>query len=239
MYGAHIGAEGFKQGASLGLYQAPEYAQRDPDFQTSRKIGMATTVAAATVVTAGVASAAATGTTVATAMTTETSVSLLAGQVGVGFATSGEAMIAGEVLLVSAGAAAASAETGEDPSLTVQDAMSILAAGAGGHGAFSRRGRGPQKPYNRVKLRAGTVDDIKANQPRNASGQMIDPNTKKPLNPERTDIGHKRGQEWRTRKQMHVELESTREEVIEAENDPDLYQLEDRYSNRSHIYEDK
>ena len=32
---------------------------------------------------------------------------------------------------------------------------------------------------------------------------------------------------------------STRPEVIEAENDPDLYQLEDRSSNRSHKHEDK
>ena len=36
--------------------------------------------------------------------------------------------------------------------------------------------------------------------------------------------------------ELHEEQGSTRAEVIEAENNPDLYQLEDRSSNRSHKY---
>lgn len=38
---------------------------------------------------------------------------------------------------------------------------------------------------------------------------------------------------------MHEEKKSTRKQVIEEENNPDLYQLEDRSSNRSHKYEEK
>lgn len=38
-------------------------------------------------------------------------------------------------------------------------------------------------------------------------------------------------------KKMHKEKGSTRKEVIESENNPDLYQLEDPHSNRSRKYE--
>ncbi|CAM4407328.1 GH-E family nuclease [Alteromonas australica] len=68
---------------------------------------------------------------------------------------------------------------------------------------------------------------------------MVDPNTGEPLVDGEIDVGHKPGQEWRKRKKMHEEQGSTRPEVIEAENDPDLYQLEDRSSNRSHKHEEK
>lgn len=63
---------------------------------------------------------------------------------------------------------------------------------------------------------------------------MLDPNTGQVLDPERTDLGHKPGNEWRTRKEQHKTKGSTRKEVIQAENNPDLYQYEDRSSNRSH-----
>ncbi|HYD43193.1 MAG TPA: GH-E family nuclease [Anaeromyxobacter sp.] len=91
----------------------------------------------------------------------------------------------------------------------------------------------------RVKLRKTVKADIEARQPRDAQGRMIDPNTKQPLKPGEIDVGHKPGNEWRTRKKVHEQKGSTRKEVIEAENDPDLYQLEDRSSNRSHKYEQK
>jgi hypothetical protein len=91
----------------------------------------------------------------------------------------------------------------------------------------------------RVKLRKNTRAKIETNQPRNADGQMIDPNTGDPLKPGEIDVGHKPGQEWRKRKEMHTEKGSTRKEVLDAENDPDLYQLEDRSSNRSHKHEQK
>lgn len=51
------------------------------------------------------------------------------------------------------------------------------------------------------------------------------------------DIGHKQGESWKKRKQEHIERRSTRKEVIEAENDPNLYQVEDPRSNRSRRYD--
>lgn len=53
------------------------------------------------------------------------------------------------------------------------------------------------------------------------------------------DIGHKPGYEWRINKQEYERKKYTRKQVIEAENNPDIYQLEDLSSNRSHKYEKK
>lgn len=92
---------------------------------------------------------------------------------------------------------------------------------------------------NRVKLRKATVEKINENQPRDENGDMIDPNDEKPLKGDKVDVGHKRGNEWRVRKQMHNEKGSTRQKVIEEENNPNLYQLERRSNNRSHKYEQK
>ena len=93
--------------------------------------------------------------------------------------------------------------------------------------------------YNRVKPRKGTLDEVTRNQPRNANGEMIDPNTLEPLKPSEIDLGHKPGNEWKTRKEMHKEAGSTRDEVLDAENDANLYQWEDRSANRSHKFEKK
>jgi hypothetical protein len=93
------------------------------------------------------------------------------------------------------------------------------------------------KTYDRVKPRKGTVNKVTENQPKNAKGEMLDPNTGQAIDPKRKDLGHKPGQEWRKRKEMHKEKGSTRKEVIEAENNPDLYQWEDRSSNRSRTHE--
>lgn len=51
------------------------------------------------------------------------------------------------------------------------------------------------------------------------------------------DIGHKKGQSWNIRKQAHINKGSTRKDVLEAENNPDLYQIEDPSSNRSRKYD--
>jgi len=91
---------------------------------------------------------------------------------------------------------------------------------------------------NRVKLRKGTIEEIKNNAPKTSDGRYIDPNTLQPIDGP-YDIGHKTGQEWRTRKKMHQERGSTRKEVIDSENNSDLYQIENRSSNRSHKYEKK
>ncbi len=98
----------------------------------------------------------------------------------------------------------------------------------------------PKEPWEaRVKLRKQTKKAIEANQPRNADGQMVSPNTGKPLKPGEVDVGHKPKQEWRVRKEMHKQQKSTRNQVIEAENNPDLYHLEPRGENRGHQFENK
>ena len=94
-------------------------------------------------------------------------------------------------------------------------------------------------PTKRVTLRKDVKQKIQDNQPRNDKGQMIDPNTNLPLDPKKTDIGHIPGEEWKKRKKMHQDKGSTRKDVIIKENNPDLYQLEDRSSNRSHKHEKK
>ena len=90
----------------------------------------------------------------------------------------------------------------------------------------------------RVKLRKDVIEEIKANAPKTDDGKFIDPNIQKPIEGP-FDIGHKTGNEWITRKEMHQKKGSTREQVIKEENDPSLYQIEDRSSNRSHKYEKK
>lgn len=91
----------------------------------------------------------------------------------------------------------------------------------------------------RVPLRKAVREELERVQPRNSKGQMIDPNTKKLLKKGQIDIGHKPGQEWRKRSEMHDPRGSTRKQVLDTENDPNIYQLEDRSSNRSHKYEKK
>ena len=92
---------------------------------------------------------------------------------------------------------------------------------------------------NRVKLRKSTRTTVIEQAPKNADGDFIDPNTGMIVPKEGPfDIGHKRGGEsWKKRKQEHLDRGCTRKEVIEAENDPDLYQVEDPKSNRSLRYD--
>ncbi|MEM6685957.1 MAG: GH-E family nuclease, partial [Bacteroidota bacterium] len=49
----------------------------------------------------------------------------------------------------------------------------------------------------------------------------------------RADIGHVKGQTWEQRLAKHKEAGHTRKQIIEAEQNPDLYILEERSSNRS------
>ena len=89
----------------------------------------------------------------------------------------------------------------------------------------------------RVTLRKQVRAQIEADQPRNAAGEMVDPNTGKPLIPGQIDIGHKPGNEWRARKKLHESKGSSRKDVIDTENDPKLYHLEDSVENRGHKHE--
>ena len=91
---------------------------------------------------------------------------------------------------------------------------------------------------NRVKPRKSTRESILEQAPKNTEGDFIDPNTGAIIPKEGPfDIGHKQGQSWKRRKQEHINKGSTRKEVIEAENDPKLYQVEDPKSNRSRRYD--
>jgi hypothetical protein len=74
---------------------------------------------------------------------------------------------------------------------------------------------------------------------RNSKGQMVDPNTGKVLNEDETDIGHKPDEEWKVRKVMHKKKGSTRQQVIEEENNSDLYHIEDRNEIEGHKHEEK
>jgi hypothetical protein len=51
------------------------------------------------------------------------------------------------------------------------------------------------------------------------------------------DIGHKYGEEWWRTQQTANEEGWTRQQVIEYENQPSRFQIEDPASNRSHVYE--
>ncbi len=88
------------------------------------------------------------------------------------------------------------------------------------------------RPYIRKAVRA----EVEARAPRTADGTPIDPNTRQPISG-RPDLGHKRGREfWREKAKAEAEG-LTQAEFNERMNNPDLYQLEDPISNRSHRYE--
>jgi hypothetical protein len=92
---------------------------------------------------------------------------------------------------------------------------------------------------NRVKLRKGTKEEIRNAAPKTKDGRYIDPNTQKPIDSGEEVFGHKTGEEWSTYKKHPDNQGKTRKEVINDQNDPKKYQVEDRKSNASHKYEEK
>ena len=90
----------------------------------------------------------------------------------------------------------------------------------------------------RPTLRKQTKEDIKANAIKDEKGDFIDPNSGKSVPKEGPfDYGHKMGNEWwKTRDRARAE-KWTRKDVLEHENNPDNFQIEDPSSNRSHKYE--
>jgi hypothetical protein len=151
---------------------------------------------------------------------------------GTSAVAAGAVVLAGETggaSLIAGGAAVAEAAVG---GVLMMNGAKNLANG-------NHYGEKSDNTYNRVDPRKGTKEQVKENQPKNEKGEMLDPNTGQVLDPSKTDLGHKTGSEWRTRKQMHEEKGSTRKDIIKAENDPSLYQYEDRSNNRSHKYEKK
>ena len=53
------------------------------------------------------------------------------------------------------------------------------------------------------------------------------------------DLGHKYGKEFRTEKAKAQKEGLTQKEFNDRINDPNLYQIEDPHSNRSHKFEAK
>jgi len=89
-----------------------------------------------------------------------------------------------------------------------------------------------RRPYNRV----GTRRPVEEDAPRMADGRAIDPNTKRPIDG-KPDFGHKRGHEFWREKAKAEQEGLTQKEFNDRMNNPNLYQLEDPSSNRSHAYE--
>ena len=91
---------------------------------------------------------------------------------------------------------------------------------------------------SRVYLRTSTRQAIQDAAPKTADGDFIDPNTGQVIPQEGPfDYGHQPGYEWWRMQQMARDQGWTRQQVIEYENDPSHYQIEDPSSNRSHQYE--
>jgi HNH/ENDO VII superfamily nuclease with conserved GHE residues len=91
---------------------------------------------------------------------------------------------------------------------------------------------------SRAKLRASTKEDIRASAERTPGGDFIDPNTHQVIPKDGPfDYGHKPGYEWRTTQQTARDEGWTRPQVLDYENDPSHYQIEDPSSNRSHLFE--
>ncbi|MFF1831178.1 GH-E family nuclease [Paenarthrobacter sp. NPDC058040] len=90
----------------------------------------------------------------------------------------------------------------------------------------------------RVKLRTGTKAKIQEDHPKTINGDFIDPNTGMVI-PKSGPFhyGHKPGYEWWRTQQRAREEGWNRQQVIEFENDPTHYHIEDPTSNMSHKFE--
>lgn len=114
----------------------------------------------------------------------------------------------------------------EDPSSNRSHQFEDKSAAANVHS------QGLHRPYIRKDVRA----QVEANAPKNEKGQFLDANTGKPIEGI-YDLGHKAGHEFKT-EQAKAEKEGlTQAQFNERMNNPDLYQIEDPSSNRSHQFE--
>ncbi|WP_100415358.1 GH-E family nuclease [Mumia flava] len=90
----------------------------------------------------------------------------------------------------------------------------------------------------RPNVWATTKSQVRAEAKKTAEGDFIDPNTGKVIpSYGKFDYGHKPGYEWRCTKMKALSLGWTQQELNNYFNDPSHYQIEDRASNRSHLYE--
>ena len=90
------------------------------------------------------------------------------------------------------------------------------------------------RPYIRSEVRA----EVEARAEKNEKGQFLDANTKQPIEG-KYDLGHKAGHEFRTEQAKAEQEGLTQEQFNDKMNNPDLYQIEDPSTNRSHQFEAK
>ena len=114
-------------------------------------------------------------------------------------------------------------ETSGDPALTCKNGCSSSAL---------------DPAARRAPLRVGTKQSIQDAAPKTEDGDYIDPNTGQVIPQEGPyDYGHKPGYEWWRTQQTARDQGWTRQQVLDYENDPSHYQIEDPSANRSHAYE--
>lgn len=91
---------------------------------------------------------------------------------------------------------------------------------------------------HRSYIRKSTRSEVESRAQKNEQGQFLDANTGNAIEG-KYDLGHKTGNEFRTEK-AKAEMEGlTQSQFNDRMNNPDLYQIEDPSSNRSHQYEAK
>lgn len=95
----------------------------------------------------------------------------------------------------------------------------------------------PEAVRRRVGLRSATKATIRSRAPKTPDGRFIDPNTQRPIEPGTEDFGHIPGHEWRKYQQDPANHEKSRAEVIEDQNKPEIYQIEQDTENRSGRHE--
>jgi len=91
---------------------------------------------------------------------------------------------------------------------------------------------GLHRPYIRKEVRA----EVENRAQKNENGQFLDANTGKPIEGQ-YDLGHKAGYEFYREAAAAEERGHSQEQFNEQMNNPDLYQIEDPSSNRSHAFE--
>ena len=90
------------------------------------------------------------------------------------------------------------------------------------------------RPYIRQSVRA----EVESRAQKNEKGQFLDANTGKAIEG-KYDLGHKAGHEFRSEKAKAEAEGLTQKEFNDRMNNPDLYQIEDPSTNRSHQFEAK
>ena len=111
----------------------------------------------------------------------------------------------------------------------------------GGTGALIKGSRvadklGDAKDLHRPYIRKSTREAVESNALKTADGKFIDPNTGIVIDG-KYDLGHKPGNEFRTEKAKAKSEGLTQKEFNDRMNNPDLYQIEDPHTNRSHKFE--